>query len=105
MAGVCEGLFGLENIMAFFATKMLDFHILVVNFFGEREEFLIRIEKYQMWVFLIYGVIVLILNLTFLKNRFKRRKCGKIKEGNNINFLERKCLDIVNGKQLRGKKP
>ena len=105
MAGVCEGLFGLENIMAFFATKMLDFHILVVNFFGEREEFLIRIEKYQMWVFLIYGAIVLILNLTFLKNRFKRRKCGKIKEGNNINFLERKCLDIVNGKQLRGKKP
>lgn len=66
--GVFIGVPGVELVISFFATKLLDFHILTVNFFGEMREFLIEIPAYNGWVFLIYGVIVILL----LMNRIKR---------------------------------
>ena len=88
LTGLFAGFSGVENMLGFFATKLLDYHILVVNFFGERAEFLVKIDPYQSWVFLIYGLILGLFSLTFLKKRLKTRKCGKIKISNNIKLLE-----------------
>ena len=57
LAGVCFGVPMVDTIVGFLATKLLDFHILVVEFFGGIEQFLVKIEPYQTWVFGIYVII------------------------------------------------
>lgn len=64
LTGVFAGVPGAGTIVGFLATKLLDFHIMVVNFFGEMKSFLIKIEPYQPWVFLIY-VLILIIGLFY----------------------------------------
>ena len=49
---------GFETVISWCASKILDFHIEVVNFFGAEREFLVEIEPYEWRVFLIYGVIM-----------------------------------------------
>lgn len=51
----------------FLAEKILSFHIWTVEFFGSMEQFLVKIEPYNPWVFLIYVVILIPLIFGFLK--------------------------------------
>ena len=71
LTGVLAGFPGVEMVVAFVATKLLDFHIAVVEFFGGMTQFLVKIEPYQMWVFGIYVLILvsLILKLIWSKKR------------------------------------
>ena len=50
LTGVLADIPGLGTIISWCATKLLDFHIFIVELFGEWTQFLIKIEKYQMWV-------------------------------------------------------
>ena len=95
LTGVVFGIPGIETLVSFLATKLLDFHIFVVGSFAEMRSFLITIEPYNGWVFLIYFIIAIglfylkMVELKQAKNKFKREKI---------------CLDIVNGQRLKGKK-
>ena len=87
LTGVFAGVPGVEVVVSFLAEKMLDFHIVVVEFFGSMEQFLVKIEPYNAWVFLLYIVIL----VPFLWRFFRwtiDKKNGKIKISKNINFLE-----------------
>lgn len=59
MVGVVAGITGIEQLVGFIATKILDFHIMVIELFGGMKEFMIEIEPYQVWVFGLYLVILL----------------------------------------------
>ena len=59
--------------MAFAATKLLDFHIAVVEFFGGMTQFLVIIEPYQPVVFLIYAAIIIMAIWFYLRKRRKRK--------------------------------
>ena len=67
LTGVATGIPGVETFIAFITTKLLDFHILVVNFFSAQKSFLIAIEPYQPQVFLIYIIIITPLIFNFIK--------------------------------------
>ena len=77
------GVFNFGGVPFFFffvgwlATKLLDFHIAVVEFFGGMKSFLIEIEPYQTWVFLIYLVIFVPLVIGLI-----RQKMVKLREEN-----------------------
>ncbi|MBO7657238.1 ComEC/Rec2 family competence protein [Candidatus Saccharibacteria bacterium] len=58
LAGVFAGVPGLSVVVGFLAEKLLDFHILVVEWFGSMEQFLIKIEPYEPRVFLLYLVVL-----------------------------------------------
>lgn len=58
MAGVVAGIPGVEQIVGLVATRILDFHIMVVEWLGGMREFLVEIPQYQWWVFLIYALII-----------------------------------------------
>ena len=75
LAGITAGIPGVEVAVGFVATKLLDFHIAVVSFFGEMEQFLIKIEPYQIWVFLIYLAVGGVLGVgLFRKKMIKLRE-------------------------------
>lgn len=74
-AGALAGVPGLETAAGFLAEKLLDFHIAVVNFFGGMESFIVKIEPYQPWVFVIYAAI-----LVLLAGGLLRRKMLKYRE-------------------------
>ena len=78
LTGVVSGFPGIEIVVSFLATKLLDFHILVVNFFGEMKSFVIEIPQYQPAVFLIYGLIILLLAISFYRQR--KDKVIKLRE-------------------------
>ena len=59
MVGVVAGITGIEQLVGFIATKILDFHIMVIELFGGMKEFMIEIEPYQVWVFGLYLIILL----------------------------------------------
>ena len=59
MVGVVAGITGIEQLVGFIATKILDFHIMVIELFGGMKEFMIEIESYQVWVFGLYLIILL----------------------------------------------
>lgn len=60
LAGMMVGIPGVETAIAWCATKMLDYHIGVVEWLGGMKQFLVEIPTYQWWVFLIYGVVVVV---------------------------------------------
>ena len=74
MTGVVAGAPFLETAVGWLATRLLDFHIAVVEFFGGMKSFLIEIEPHQAWVFLIYLVIFVPLVIEII-----RKKIDKIK--------------------------
>ena len=87
LAGVFAGVPGIEVMFSFLAEKILSFHIATVEFFGSMEQFLIKIEPYNPWVFLLYVIILAPFLYKFF--RWTRdKKNGKIKISKNINFLE-----------------
>lgn len=55
--GVFAGVPVISDFVAFFATKLLDFHIFVVELFGGFSQFLVKIDKNQAWVFLLYIIV------------------------------------------------
>jgi competence protein ComEC len=69
LVGVVSGMQFIETIVAFVAEKLLDFHILVVNFFGSMGYFLIKIPEGQPWVFLIYLMIAAPLLIGHFKQK------------------------------------
>ena len=93
-AGVFAGVPVIENVFSFLAEKILSFHIATVEFFGGMEQFLIKIEPYNAWVFLLYILILAPFLYKFLRWTIER-KSGKIKI----------CQDTVNGQQQKDKKP
>ena len=73
LTGVVAGIPVVETVVSFVATRLLDFHILVVEFFGDMKYFLVSISPYQAGVFLIYIIIVSPLTYRFLKKRPNRQ--------------------------------
>lgn len=69
LVGVFTGVPGLEVAISFLATKLLDFHIMVVEFFGGMRSFLVEIPTYQVSVFLIYGLIFIPLGILLLRQK------------------------------------
>ena len=73
LTGLLAGFPGVELVVAFAATKLLDFHIAVVEFFGKMTQFLVIIEPYQPVVFLIYAAIIIMAIWFYLRKRRKRK--------------------------------
>lgn len=77
LTGVVAGIPFIENAVGFLTTKILDFHIAVVGFFGGMRQFVVTIEPCQMWVFGIYIILaVLLLGIT-IKSSWYNKKYGK----------------------------
>ena len=74
LTGVVASVPFLENAMGFLATKILDFHIVVVEFFGGMKQFMVNIEPYQAWVFLGYGLILVLFAIGLLKRKMVKLK-------------------------------
>ena len=72
LSGVVAGVPGVETVVGFVATKLLDFHIAVVEFFGGMKSFLIEIEPYQVWVF---GGYILVFILFLVEVFLERLRC------------------------------
>ena len=66
LTGVLVGVPFVEMAVGWCATRALDFHIAVVEFFGGMDQFLVKIQPYDSRVFLIYLFIIVLI-------------CGKIK--------------------------
>ena len=75
LAGVVAGIPGIETVVGFLATKLLDFHILVVELFGEMKYVLVQIQPYQVWVFLIYIIIIGLLVFLWFKKHKQNLRC------------------------------
>jgi hypothetical protein len=64
----------LNSFFQLLTTKLLDYHIFIVDFFSKMREFLIEISPYQAWVFLIYlfiltpFIIIWVKRIYHLKN-------------------------------------
>lgn len=58
LTGVFAGVPGISTGISFFATGILRFHIMIVEFFGTMRSFLIQIPIGNLLVFLIYGLIL-----------------------------------------------
>ena len=69
LVGVVAGFPGVEVAVAWCATKLLDFHIAVVRWFGAQTQFLVKIESYQAFVFLIYLVIFIPLAIGLIRRK------------------------------------
>lgn len=71
LTGVMAGVPLVEIVVAWCATRMLDFHIGVVKWFGEMRMFLVEIPKYQWWVWGIYGAIGMSFMCCYLMRKWK----------------------------------
>lgn len=58
LTGIVAGVPIIDSIVGTIATKILDFHIGVVEWFGKMEQFLIKIDPYEPRVFLLYLVVL-----------------------------------------------
>lgn len=76
LTGVVAGAPGVETVVAWCATRMLDFHIAVVEFFGGMEQFLIKMETGKWQVFLMYIVIWLLVIIWAWRRQKNRKKYG-----------------------------
>ena len=74
LTGVVAGIPGVRTFVSFLATKLLDFHIMVVEFFGAQKSFIVTIDPYQPQVFLIYGLVLIPVILGLLRRR--KMKCS-----------------------------
>ena len=63
VTGMMAELPGVGAICGFLSTKILDYHIAVVELFGGWKEFLIKIPMHEWWVFLFYLIILVLIVL------------------------------------------
>ena len=75
LTGVVMGLPVIEDMVAWCAKIVLDFHILVVEWFGGMKEFLIEVPKYQNWIFGLYFIVG-----CFLVGRLIKGKVVKLRQ-------------------------
>lgn len=59
LTGVVAEIPVVSMVVGWCAMQILSFHIAVVEFFGKMEQFLVKIEAYQVWVFGLYLAIIL----------------------------------------------
>ena len=64
-AGAVSAVPVLGDMVAFAATKLLDFHIFVVNLLAEPRSLIVQIEPNNPWVFLIYFSFLMPLGIYF----------------------------------------
>ena len=61
-------------MVGFLVSYLLDFHILVVEFFGGIKQFVVEIPPYQKWVFGIYVLIILSFIIGWAKALWYNKK-------------------------------
>ena len=76
LAGVVASVPGVGEAVGFVATKILDYHIGVISFFGEMKQFLAQMPTSQPWVFLMYILIFLPLIWRWWKKHRRNSNCG-----------------------------
>ncbi len=73
LTGIFAGVPGVSMVVGFLTEKLLDFHIMVVEWFASMEQFLIKIDRYEPRVFLLYflilGLIIFEMTRRFLRKR------------------------------------
>ena len=74
LTGAVAGIAGVEMVVAWCATRLLDFHIAVVEWFGGMREFLVEIPMYQGWVWGIYGIVLIPIMITMGWQYIKRKR-------------------------------
>ena len=57
VAGAVVGLPGVPMVAGWCATKMLDYHMMVVGWFAGMREFVVEVPKYNNWMWGVYGII------------------------------------------------
>ncbi len=67
MTGVVADIPGMNMAISWCATRLLDFHIAVVEFFGGMKWFMVEIEPYQGRVFTVYFLIVGFMIMNYFK--------------------------------------
>ena len=80
-SGIVSGAPFVEMVVGFLTTKILDFHIAVVKFFGEMRSFVVEIKPYEPLVFLLYILVLAPIGVGLL-----RRKMVKLREARNNNL-------------------
>jgi competence protein ComEC len=80
-SGIVSGAPFVEMLVGFLTTKILDFHIAVVEFFGEMRSFVVEIKPYEPLVFLLYILVLAPIGVGLL-----RRKMVKLREVRNNNL-------------------
>lgn len=60
LTGIFHGVPFISMAVSFLTTKLIDFHIFIIEKLAEMEQFLITIDTYNPWVFLIYAPIVVV---------------------------------------------
>ena len=73
LTGIFAGVPGVSVAVGFLTEKLLDFHIVAVEWFGGMEQFLIKIDRYEPRVLLLYLIIVGIVGVKFLRFWCARR--------------------------------
>ena len=71
--GMVAGIPGIETVVGVVATKLLDFHIAVVDVFGGMGSFVVKIDRYQPWVFGIYIIIGVALVMGAVRKKMRAR--------------------------------
>ncbi len=77
LTGLLADLPFLNTATSFLATKLLDFHIFVVNTFATQKSFLIKIDPYEPKLFLIYIIIFLPLAVGLIRHKMVKLKQEK----------------------------
>ncbi len=84
LTGLVYGISFIDMVASFLTTKLLDYHILVVNLFSSMEQLLIKIDKYNAWVFLLYiPVTIIIVIAAIMRRRKLKRRFYVIIKGND----------------------
>ncbi len=74
LTGIFVNLPFMSAIISFIATKILDFHIFVVNFFAAQDSFLISIDPYNPKVFYLYILVIFILGIGLFYQKMIKSK-------------------------------
>ena len=81
LTGMVAGVPGIEVVVAWCAMRLLEFHITVVEWLGEMEWFLVKIDRYRAGVFWLYVVVVGVAIIGLIC-----KKVVKLREVKNINW-------------------
>ena len=78
LTGVVAGVPVIEMVAAWCATRLLDFHIVVVEWCSQMEWFLVKIDRYQGWVFVLYIIIVAVWGIGLIWQKMVKLKEAKL---------------------------